>query len=56
LMPFGEGYQGTALPLSSRLIRQMDGFLSYSQEPNDVVLTVSLPMKRKPLSRMNAVH
>jgi nitrogen-specific signal transduction histidine kinase len=45
LMPFGEGYQGTALPLSSRLIRQMGGFLSYSQEPNDVVLTVSLPVR-----------
>lgn len=46
LMPFGEERQGTALPLSSRLIRQMDGFLSYSQEPDDVVLTVSLPSEK----------
>lgn len=43
LMPFGEGYQGTVLPLSSRLLRQMGGFLSYSQEPNEMVFTVSLP-------------
>ena len=43
LMPFGEGYQGTVLPLSSRLLRQMGGFLSYSQEPNKMVFTVSLP-------------
>lgn len=48
LMPFGEGYQGTALPLSSRLLRQMGGFLSYSQEPNDMVFTVSLPTGFKP--------
>jgi two-component system sensor histidine kinase HydH len=50
LMPFSEGHQGTVLPLSSRLLRQMGGFLSYSQEPNDVVFTVSLPMKPKPVS------
>jgi len=41
-MPFGEGYRGTVLPLSSRLLRQMGGFLSYSQEPNEMVFTVSL--------------
>lgn len=50
LMPFGEGYQGTVLPLSSRLLRQMGGFLSYSQEAKHVVFTVSLPMKPKPVS------
>ncbi len=43
LMPFGEGYQGTVLTLSSRLLRQMGGFLSYSQEFNEMVFTVSLP-------------
>ena len=48
LMPFGEGYQGTVLPLSSRLLRQMGGFLSYSQEPKVMVFTVSLPMRSKP--------
>jgi len=48
LMPFGEGYRGTVLPLSSRLLRQMGGFLSYSQEPNEVVFTVSLPTGFKP--------
>ena len=47
LMPFGEGYRGTVLPLSIRLIRQMGGFLSYSQEPNEMVFTVSLPLSEK---------
>ena len=50
LMPFGEGYQGTVLPLSSRLLRQMGGFLSYSQEPDEMVFTVSLPSGFKPVS------
>ena len=52
LMPFGEGYQGTVLPLSSRLLRQMGGFLSYSQEPNEMVFTVSLPMRSRPVSEI----
>ncbi|MBW1782613.1 MAG: response regulator [Deltaproteobacteria bacterium] len=50
LMPFGEGRQGTVLPLSSRLLRQMGGFLSYSQEPDHMVFTVSLPIRRKPVT------
>ena len=49
LMPFGKGYQGTALPLSGRLLRQMGGFLSYSQEPEEMVFTVTLPVRSKPL-------
>ena len=52
LMPFGEGYQGTVLPVSSRLLRQMGGFLSYSQEPDDMVFTVSLPTGFKPGSEI----
>ena len=48
LMPFGEGYQGTVLPLSGRLLRQMGGFLSYSQEPDEMVFTVSLSVRAKP--------
>ena len=52
LMPFGESYQGTDLPLSSRLLRQMGGFLSYSQEPNEMVFTVSLPTGFKPGSEI----
>ena len=51
LMPFGESHRGTVLPLSSRLLRQMGGFLSYSQEPNEMVFTVSLPMRSKPVSK-----
>jgi len=50
LMPFGEGYQDTVLPLSSRMLRQMGGFLSYSQEAKHVLFTVSLPVRRKPVS------
>jgi len=50
LMPFSEGHQGTVLPLSSRSLRQMGGFLSYSQERNDVVFTVSLPARQKSAS------
>ena len=50
LMPFGEGYRGTVLPLSSRLLRQMGGFLSYSQELNEMVFTVSLPVRANPTS------
>ena len=48
-MPFGEGYGGTVLPLSGRLLTQMGGFLSYSQEPNEMVFTVSLPMRSNPI-------
>ena len=50
LMPFGKGYQGTVLPLSGRLLRQMGGFLSYSQEPDEMIFTVSLPLRSKPMS------
>ena len=52
LMPFGEGYRGTVLPLSIRLIRQMGGFLSYSQEPDEMVFTVSLPLRSNPVSEI----
>ncbi len=51
LMPFGENHQGTVLPLSSRLLRQMGGFLSYSQEADNRVFTVSLPTKQKETSK-----
>ena len=51
-MPFGEGYRGTALPLSSRSLRQMGGFLSYSQEPNEMIFTVSLPTRTNPVSEI----
>ena len=50
LMPFGEGYRGTALPVSSRLLRQMGGFLSYSQEPDEMIFTISLLTRSKPVS------
>jgi len=50
-MPFGEGYRGTVLPLSSRLLRQMGGFLSYSQEPDEMAFTVSLPLISNPISK-----
>jgi len=52
LMPFGEGYRGTVLPLSSRLLSQMGGFLSHSQGPDDMVFTVSLPTGFRPGSEI----
>ncbi|MCP4575918.1 MAG: response regulator [Deltaproteobacteria bacterium] len=51
-MPFGEGHRGTVLPLSSRLLRQMGGFLSYSQEPNEMIFTVSIPTKLESTSEI----
>jgi two-component system sensor histidine kinase HydH len=45
LMPFEEARQKTTLPLCSRLIRQMGGFLSFSREAQEIRFTVSLPMK-----------
>jgi two-component system, NtrC family, sensor histidine kinase HydH len=45
LMPFDEARQKTTLPLCSRLIRQMGGFLSFSREAQEINFTVSLPVK-----------
>ncbi|MFH1122870.1 MAG: ATP-binding protein [Pseudomonadota bacterium] len=42
-MPFAEEDPGTGLPLSYRLLKDMGGFLSYSQEGGALVFTVSFP-------------
>ncbi len=45
LIPFDESRQKTALPLCSRLLRQMGGFLSFSRESSEIKFTVSLPTR-----------
>ncbi len=42
-MPFDEGGQSIGLPLCYRLVKSMGGVLSFIQEQNYVVFTVSLP-------------
>ncbi|MGV8073564.1 MAG: PAS domain S-box protein [Syntrophobacteraceae bacterium] len=41
-LPFEERVQGIGLPLSYRLLREMGGLLTYSEEGSDVIFTVSL--------------
>ncbi len=45
LMPFEESRRNTTLPLCSRLIRQMGGFMSFSREAQEIKFTMSLPVK-----------
>ena len=42
-MPFAEGGQKSGLPLCYRLIKDMDGFISFVQEKEVMIFTVSLP-------------
>jgi two-component system sensor histidine kinase HydH len=42
-LPFDEGGESFGLPLCYRLIKSMGGLLSFAQEQNHVVFTVSLP-------------
>jgi len=42
-MPFAEGGQSIGLPLCYRLLKDLGGFLSFTQEKDYVVLTASLP-------------
>lgn len=44
-LPFDEGGQSIGLPLSYRLLKNMGGFLSFAQDDNDVIFTVTLPKK-----------
>ena len=49
-MPFAEGTQSFSLPLCYRLLKDMGGFLTYSQDSGDNTVTVSLPMIAGPNS------
>jgi PAS domain S-box-containing protein len=42
-LPFDEGGQTTGLPLCYRLVKNMGGFLSFEQEEDHMVFSVSLP-------------
>jgi hypothetical protein len=50
-MPFSEGGQSVRLPLCYRLLKDMGGVLSFSQENNDVVFMVSLDKTIQPRLR-----
>lgn len=45
-LPFDEGGKSIGLPLCYRMIKNMGGLLSFSQEGNNVIFSVSLPKCR----------
>ena len=45
-LPFDNGGQAFGLPLCYRLLKNMDGLLSFSQEEDHVIFTVTLPKYR----------
>lgn len=47
-MPFADVGNDQGLPLCSRLLKDMEGFISFVQEENYLVFTVSLPKIEKP--------
>ena len=47
-MPFAEGGSSIGLPLCYRLLKDMGGLLSFEQEKEFIVFTVSLPKKVQP--------
>jgi PAS domain S-box-containing protein len=47
-MPFAEGGESIGLPLCYRLLKDMGGLLSFSQEKGYTVFTVSLPKTGRP--------
>jgi PAS domain S-box-containing protein len=47
-MPFDEGGESIGLPLCYRLLKNMGGLLSFSQEEDHMVFTVSLPKTFQP--------
>jgi two-component system sensor histidine kinase HydH len=42
-LPFDDGEQAFGLPLCYRLLKNMGGLLSFSQEEDHVIFTVTLP-------------
>ncbi len=48
-MPFAEGGQSFGLPLCYRLLKDLGGFLSFTQDNDFIVFTVSLPKTVKPI-------
>ncbi len=45
-LPFAEGGRSVGLPLSYRLVKNMGGLLSCTQENHDVVFTITFPIAR----------
>ncbi|MEN6439646.1 MAG: response regulator [Syntrophobacter sp.] len=54
-LPFEEGGQSVGLPLCQRLLKTMEGTLSYSAEQEEIVFTVSLP-KMTNLTQPGHIH
>jgi hypothetical protein len=44
-LPFDETSQNLGLPLCYRLLKYMDGLLSFVQEQDEIIFTVSLPKR-----------
>ncbi len=47
-MPFAEVGNDLGLPICNRLLKDMEGFISFVQEENFMIFTVSLPKVEKP--------
>lgn len=47
-LPFDEGGQSIGLPLCNRLLKAMEGTISYSEEQGEIVFMVSLPKTTRP--------
>ena len=47
-MPFADGGQSIGLPLCYRLLEDMGGLLSFAQEQDHMIFTVSLPKTIQP--------
>ena len=50
-MPFAEGGRSFGLPLCFRLLKDMGGFLSFEQEEDSLIFTVTLPKKVQSLTK-----
>jgi signal transduction histidine kinase len=52
-MPFAEGGKSVGLPLCYRLLKDMGGLLSFVQNQDFMVFTVSLPKTVQPMQEKN---
>ncbi|SPF35274.1 putative Histidine kinase [Syntrophobacter sp. SbD1] len=51
-LPFDEGGQSIGLPLCQRLLKTMEGTISYAEEQGEIAFTVSLPKVTQPPGRI----
>ena len=55
-MPFDEGGESIGLPLCYRLLKNMGGLLSFSQEEDHMLFTVSLPKNFQPQLKKQQIN